>query len=315
MAEAEEQRRLQHLVSKGYQANFADGLWVSILDAKSGAVLEAKKSIRVNWRLEDFLSVITTEDDKDVVDDELEKEFAKRERVFLNRVRDITPSKKATPEQKEALDLLAAVHLVRSLAFRERRETVADEWLSRLGQQRALANPELLRRFIAEKHRQPRSGELEAMVKQAAEALGHAPDRHVNGIRYGAARLKELFDSWTIQLITIDESLPGVVLADHPILFGSNTAGQFGFQSAGPVGEAEIIIVPIKRRLAACYSPTQLRHRTIVTKAGLDWINSLLIRGAVEEVACHPDDAVATSRLIRNLDRYPPAGFNTARLR
>ena len=306
-----EQRRLQHLVSKGYQRNFANGVWLTIIDPESGAVVDDKRSIKTNWRLQDFLSVTWSEDD---VDDGLEREFAEHERVVLNRVRDISPSTRTTPEQKRAVDLLAAIHLVRSPAYRDRRAAVSGNWLAG-GALDMATSPELLRRFVAEMRRQPEPGELDAMVAEQAEALGRAPDQHADGVRYGAKKLNELFNSWTIQLIVIDERLPGLVLADHPILYGSKSSGRFGFQAAGPVGEAEIVIVPIQRRLAACYSPKQIRDRTITTKAGLHWINSLLVRGAVREVACHPDDALATSQLIRNLDRYPPASFDKARLR
>lgn len=302
---------MQHLVSKGYQRNFADGVWVSIIDAESGAVLEARKSIKTNWRLPEFLSVTWSESN---VDDALEREFADQERVVLNRVRDISISKETSEEQKSALDLLAAIHLVRSEAFREKQASVAKDWLS-TGALKLTDDPRLLVRFVAQYRRQPAAGELEAMVREQAEAMSSAPDLHADGVRRGAARLHELFGSWRIQLIDIDQRLPGLVLADNPILHGSKVAGRFGFDAAGAVGDAEIILVPIQRRLAACYSPMRLPNITIQTKAGLGWINALLIRGASAEVACHPDDALAISRLIRNLDRYPPRLFDQARLR
>lgn len=65
-----EQRRLQHLVSKGYQRNFANGVWLTIIDPEPGAVVDEKRSIKTNWRLQDFLSVTWSEDD---VDDALER--------------------------------------------------------------------------------------------------------------------------------------------------------------------------------------------------------------------------------------------------
>ena len=76
------------------------------------------------------------------------------------------------------------------------------------------------------------------------------------------------------------------------------------------VGDADLIIVPVSRRLAALYSGQFLPTVRIRTKASLRWINSLLIRSALNEVACHPDDALEASRLIKNLDRYPPTRFD-----
>lgn len=114
---SEPRRRLQHLVSKGYQRNFAaENTWVSIIDCQTGTVVEERRSIGNNWRAPDFLSVSRPEED---VDDSLEKEFSRHERVILNRVRDIQAFTKPSTEQKRGLDLLAAIHLVRSIAFRE----------------------------------------------------------------------------------------------------------------------------------------------------------------------------------------------------
>lgn len=307
---AEPNRTLQHLVSNGYQKNFADRGAVSVLDARTGRLIDSRRSTKTNWRVPDFLSVI---DEDGEPDDALEREFANDERVILNRVRDIRAFGTVTKEQKRAVDILTAIHLVRSQSFKKRHGEVVDNWLANDSVQIA-ENPELRERFVASQGREPISGELEKMVAEQASAYGRDPNLHPDGVRYGATRLGELFGRWRFQLIEIEESLPGLVLADHPILHGRIDLGVLGF-GAGAVGESDTVLVPISRRLAASYAPTRLPDRTIRTKKGLDWVNSLLIRGAGTEVACHPDDALATARLIRGLDRYPLDRFRRAALR
>ena len=304
-------RQRQHLVSAGYQRNFADNNCVGILDAKTGVILEGRKSVKVNWRIDDFLSVVA---DDGQVDDSLEKDFAQDERVILNRVRELDASRQPTQDQKTALDILAAIHLLRSESFRDRQAEVVEAWAA--GSALTFAsNPDLKRRFRAEKGRHPRRGELETIVARQATDLSNAPDRLATGIRNGVPKIRELLEKWSVQFVDIDPCLPGLVLADHPVLHGQRSQGRFGFKGAGAVGDADTIIVPIRRHLAACYCPSPLRPATVRTKKSLEWINSLLIRGAVKEVACHPLDVMATARLIRNLDRYPADQFDQAVIR
>lgn len=193
-----------------------------------------------------------------------------------------------------------------SLSFRDRHAEVVDRWAT--GDALKFAdNPELRLRFRTEKGRSPHPGELEAMVAEQAAEIRQAPDRLAEGLRRSVPKIDQLLRQWSIQLIVVDPSLPGLVLADHPVLRGKRDQGLFGFNEAGAVGDADTILVPIRRHLAACYCPSWMRDVTIKTKHGLDWINSLLVRGAVSEVICHPSDALPTSRLIANLGWFRPA--------
>jgi hypothetical protein len=107
------ERQQQHLVSKGLQKNFAHAHRVAVLDARTSATLDRRRPIASNWREENFLTVVDASGNRD---QSLENEFARTEGKALNQIRDITPNK-ISHEQKEALDLLAAIHLVRSLSF------------------------------------------------------------------------------------------------------------------------------------------------------------------------------------------------------
>jgi hypothetical protein len=304
-------RRQQHLVSKGYQRNFSDRNRVSILDARTGVLLQARRPIEQNWRVRDFASVVTSEGS---VDDCLEREFAQDERVILNVIREISPSAEVTPRQKATLDKLAAIHLVRSLSFARMHEAVVRDWLEN-GTPGIADDPTVVALFTRDKGRPPAPGELEAIVASSAQTFAARPDLLAGGMRRGTQAIPDILAKSSIQLISADERLPGFVLPDHPILHGKRDEGLFGFRYAGAVGDADLIAVPIHRRLVAFYSRRRLANVRIKTKKGVSVVNALLMRNAAREVACHPDDALVTSQLIRNLDRYLPEKFDSFRIR
>jgi hypothetical protein len=304
-------RRQQHLVSKGYQRNFSDGNCVSLIDVHTGAVLHPRRSIERNWRFPDFVSVLTPDGG---VDDSLEREFARDERVILNVIRELSLSTKVTREQKDALDKLAAIHLVRSFSFAERHEAVVKSWLAN-GALDIASDPTAIALFTRDKGRPPVPGELEAIVATSAHEFAARPDLLAGGIRRGKRAIPEILSKSSVQLIGLHGSLPGFILPDHPILHGKRDRGLFGFRQAGAVGDADLIVAPIHRRLVAFYSRRRLPNIEIMTKNGACVVNALLMRSAAKEVVCHPDDAHATSQLVRNIDRYPAEKFDTFRIR
>jgi hypothetical protein len=71
-------RRMQHLVSNGYQRNFADGRGrLTIFSTASRSLIEELRPTKRNWVEEDFNSVLTADGQ---LDDSLEREFAKTEK-------------------------------------------------------------------------------------------------------------------------------------------------------------------------------------------------------------------------------------------
>jgi Protein of unknown function (DUF4238) len=303
-------RRNQHLVSKGYQRNFAEGQWIAVVDARTGKLVSPRRSISVNWRVPDFLSVISPDGD---VDDSLEREFARSERVFLNVIRGIELHHPLSPAQKSALDALAATHAVRSLRFAIAHEVAVSS--IEQGSVGIAQDVRAVEAFTRDKGRPLNPGELEAVIAAAASDFAASPDLLASGIRRVAGGLQQLLGKWTIQLVGSSVDLPGFVLADHPVLHGRRSEGRFGFRDAGAIGDADLVVVPISRRLVAFYSARNLTDVRIRTKKGVRWVNSLLLRGAQSEVACHPDDAQETSRLIRDADRYPPTKFDSITIR
>ena len=109
--------------------------------------------------------------------------------------------------------------------------------------------------------------------------------------------------------------MPGFVLADQPVLPARRGEGRYGFASHLAIGDADLIMMPIRRRLVAFYTVQQMANFTLKTERGLGVINAALCRNAVKEVACHPDDARDTSKVIRHIDRYPASALSDGTLR
>lgn len=308
---AESTRREHHLVSNGYQKNFADGVWVTVVDVATARVLHTRRSTKTNWKVRDFLSV---PDGAGTFDDALEKELSRRETVVLNSVRDIEAFTAPSVVQRKSLDTLAAMHLVRSQAFDEKRRAVTENWL-RNDVPGFVTHPRLTEKFIQSYGREPYDGELEALVARAGSEIASDPGGLAHSVRDGLKKLEMMLSKHEVQLIAVDEQLPGLILADVPVLHGRRREGVFGFEAAGAVGDADTILVPVSRRLLASYSHRPLRDFRIGTKNGLDRVNALLAHGARREVICHPDDARDTVNMIRNKHRFEPRLFDRATIR
>ena len=308
---AESSRRRQHVVSAGYQRNFADGQFVSVLDAHDGRVLDARRSVRANWRSTDFASVKAADG---TLDDSLEHEFSRLETVFLNVIREIWIDKPMTRKQRAAVDDLAAVHLARSFQFERAHQEIV---LPKLSEDRAslVQNRELGEAFYRQHQREPRPGELQALVDRTTEAFLLEPRLFSDSIRRVLHGARLLLAARHVQLVGVMEDLPGFVLPDNAVLHGRLAVGTFGFLEAGAIGDSDIVIVPIGRRLVALYTAKALPHMSIRTKNSVRWINSLLLRSATNQVVCHPDDQQEVSRLVGNLGRYPPAKFRSVKIR
>jgi hypothetical protein len=307
------ERQQQHLVSRGLQKNFAHDHRVAILDAQSGDVIAPDRPIKSNWSQEDFLIY---EDSTGLLNQSLEGEFARTEAKALNQIRDITPNK-ISPEQKRALDLVAAIHLVRSLSFVKMHGQITDAYFDNCLAD-FLADPQVLKAFVSDRGRQPAPGELEFLVAAQVSKFQASPDLRANGMRHVNAGIPGILGRYQVQLVEADLSwMPGFVLADQPVLHARPDEGRYGFASQLALGEADLIIMPIQRRLVAFYTlqPLVNRHFTLKTERGLRVINAALCRNAVKEVACHPDDAQEVSNVIRRIDSYPTSALTDGTLK
>jgi hypothetical protein len=170
---------------------------------------------------------------------------------------------------------------------------------------------------VADRGRQPEPGELTSLVDALARKFQASPDLRANGMRDVTADIPRLLARYRVQLVEAPSWMPGFVLADQPVLHARPDEGRYGFASQLAIGDADLIVVPIERRLVAFYTSHLLanRHFTLETKRGLQIINAALCRNAVKEVACHPEDARDASYVIRNIDQYAVSALGDGTLK
>ena len=106
----------QHLVSKGYQKNFAnDEKKVAVFDTILGQEFRRLKAIKSNFTEDHFNTLLFNDGTPDFA---LEEEYSKMEGPTLENIRKLTPTT-TDPRLLVSAITLSAMHLVRSHAYRD----------------------------------------------------------------------------------------------------------------------------------------------------------------------------------------------------
>jgi hypothetical protein len=285
-----------HLVSKGYQKNFADDQQrLSIIDSHSGDVIERQRPTKRNWVEEGWASFTDANGNLNV---ELEREFSRIEAQVMRRIREVNVNS-CGPQHRGPIINLFAIHLVRSNSFLAMRQKVHDRSLPSLLE--AIAEkPELSDRFREQFGRNPLPGELLSLATASADATITTKASQVDSIAQQHNRAAETLDQWGLQVVEIDDGLPGFVISDVPVVHANLADLRFGFRDELALGDANLVLAPLTRRTLVCFTARGERHTVLRTKAKVRSVNAILARAALSEVACHPDDELEVSRLVRN---------------
>lgn len=301
-----EELTADHWVSRGYQQNFADGdKRVAILDVASGRIVDAGRPIRSN-----FVEVgFTTFLEAGVPNDLLERAFASVERSVLNEVRLVGAARRG-PDQRAAAANLFAVHLVRSPAFKAIHAHVHDNF-RRTGVLDLAANPSLPGRFERDFGRPPSEGELLELVLDQHALMAADPLALAETMARQRALMAAKLNAFHMQVVELDPMLPGFVIGDTPVVHADTRTGRYGFRDRLALGDANLIVGPLTRRTAVCFTVRPQAPIVIRTRKLIDTVNAIVLRAAQTEVACHPDDARALRQLHSRLDRLPPSLLST----
>jgi hypothetical protein len=289
-----------HWVSRGLQANFANvEKRVAVLDVASGRIVASDRPVRSNFREIGFTTFLRD----GVRDDVLERVFNYVEQSVLNQIRRVDVSN-CGPKLKAAVANLFSIHLVRSPSYKAFHADIVRTFAgSRVGE--VAASSELSQRFERHTGRAPVEGELQDLAASQFEAISQDPLTLVRSMTHHHDVMAEKLNRFHMQVIEIDPMLPGLVLGDTPIVHASSASGRYGFRDRLALDEADLVVGPLTRRVAACFTVEPLPPVVVRTKELVDQINAVFIRAASAEVACHPDDALATRQLHGRLDRLP----------
>lgn len=291
-----------HFVSRGFQQNFAsDDKRVAILNVRAGHVTDRRRPIKSNFRERGFTTFL----EAGVPNDLLEKAFCSIESRVLNEIRDIGVHRQG-PQQKEDVANLFAVHLVRSPAFKAFHTYISERF--RAEDVPAFATrADVIERVAAATGRAPAAEELLEVSLRAYDDMVSTPRHVVDTMLRQRAAMTEMLGRFHLQIVEVSEGLPGFAIGDTPIVHALLKEGRYGFRTHLALGDADFIVGPLTRRTAACFTATPLPPVQVRTRKKLDAINAVFIRSALEEVACHPDDAKALQQTYLRLDRLPPA--------
>lgn len=298
-----------HLVSRGYQRNFADGEHrVVIVSPRSGKLVERGRAIRSNFAEPGYNTRVGTDG---VPDGVLEEEFAKLEGPIADQLRRIRAGT-LSDTNRRAIVSHFALHVVRSKAFRAIHlrilDQVADEEIPRLA-----ADPDMRRRYEAEITSDPAEGEILAYITRAFDELFVGGNRAlVESMADNFNKLSTYLAGFQVQLIRAGDLGCGFFLGDVPIVHAETTSHRYGYRDGLAVGDANLIAGPLTPEVAAVFTVQRMPPVTFRTKADLERLNAVFVRAALEEVACHPDDTLQLQRLVRRLDRVRPPFLSAA---
>src|SRR6266545_4365299 len=100
-----------------------------------------------------------------------------------------------------------------------------------------------------------------------------------------------------MQVIWSQPPLPGFILGDVPVVHAQVDTERFGWRDLLAIGDANLIIGPLTRRVAVCFSATRVPYTQLKTRRLVDLMNSLIWKGSLAQVACHPEDSLATLQM------------------
>ncbi len=286
-----------HLVSAGYQRNFATSdRRLDIIHARSGEVVKSGRAVRRNWTREHWHSVIDPKSGS--VDTELEETFSKIESRVLDTIRHVRIGH-LTPEQSSAVINLFAIHIARSEMLRSWSDELSDEVMPDIITKVA-SSPEARMRFEQQFGRWPEPGELESIARRIDDYAASSGEKRRDTIAHNHDGVVERLKALHIQVVEVDDRLPGLVLGDVPIVHANLGDGRFGYRDRLAVGDADLIMGPLTRRVLVCFSATPDSSVRITTKRKLNEVIGLLVRASLREIACHPDDLLNAQRVCRN---------------
>lgn len=292
-----------HLVSRGYQQNFAnDEKRVAILDTRTARITSTDRPIKNNFTSAGFNSYIDADGSASAW---LEREFAKVERPVLDQIRRITVGS-PRPSAIGAVVGLMSLHLVRNRAFAEFHDDILDQ-TRREQAAKMLRDPRLQAMHLKQLGMPASESSVQTMIDDWAEQSIASNSGLVESMSRQYNSLVDKLSCFRVQVISAERLETGFGLGDTPVVHANSGTGQVGFRDRLAVGDADIVMAPLSRWIAVALTARRVPSLELRTKKALQRINAATIRAADAEVACHPDDSRELRRVCEHLADYPLA--------
>jgi len=272
---------------------------VAIIDAHRRKVITTRP-IKKNFCRRGFTTYL---DQTGRTNRELELAFSGVEGHMLNQIRSITPAN-CGPEKKAAVANLFAVHMVRSPAFKTMHERILRDFRANQVPNYA-TEPKLAVMFAAQYGREPKEGEIQQIALSSYDRMASDPAMAVNTTSRQHDQIAERLNNYYMQLIIVNPELPGFAIGDVPVIHAQTYSGRHGFRDHLAVGDANLILGPLSRRMAACFSAKPFQTSILTSAEAVDTVNAVFIRAALNEVACHPEDSEHLAAVSNRLDQLP----------
>lgn len=107
-----------------------------------------------------------------------------------------------------------------------------------------------------------------------------------------------------MQLIAIAPGLSGFAIGVFPS-FMLRPAGKYGFRDRLAVLDSNLIIWPLSRTTAACFTAKRFAPTLLELRLNVDTSNAFFIRAALKEVVCHPEHAQYLEGASSQRDNLP----------
>ena len=278
-------RKRHHWVSKGLQRSFAlDGVErITVLQKNATAQPWTSHIYNVFVR-SDFCSY--EEGDGGDLADELEDEWQKREGAALPNVR-AWNSGSELPASRDAAIQLACIHFARSLSLDIVRERAADEIMAEpledwLDLERIRENWEVVRdEPLTYAALRP-----EVLAEMDMFGLRSAFRAHGMALMHDACgyHLQEL----EVNALRPSSRAPDFILPDVPLVLSDLSGLNVGVRDGVKLREADRMFMSLGRRFGVEFTRAGGRDRSLGT-VDVQRINRLGWRGAINQVAYHPD--------------------------
>ena len=154
---------------------------------------------------------------------------------------------------------LFAIHLVRSPSFRDFRGGPGGLPPGR--RERARGRTPVSVVFERHVGRPPVAGELLDTAQTQLDRYLEEPSLLAESMARQHNQIAERLSRFHLQVVEIAVGLPGLVLADTPIVHADLGSGRYGFRDRLALLEASLIIGPLTRSVAACFSARRAAPR------------------------------------------------------